>query len=197
MAKASKTIKGAKAVLSLRDGVPDGISEGDVCIIMSPTARQDYVAAQSIASSNPVVVVNGLAKVRPENTRTSTSQHILLDLTQLYFFAWSFGVPIGPKKCTRTGDHGLFLEAPDLQLTAGGVSRTQLPEGLDDDRSGNERMPIDLFGFTNSLWQHEYTRPARSWETSTESGGRSRHSSQAKMRLRYCQIRTDKSIFCA
>jgi hypothetical protein len=99
-------------VLSLRDGVPDGISEGDVCIIMSPTARQDYVAAQSIASSNPVVVVNGLAKVRPENTRISASQHI--HLTQLYFHARCCGAPIGPKKCTQSGDHGLFLEAPDL-----------------------------------------------------------------------------------
>ena len=64
MTKASKIIKGAKAVSSLRDGIPEGISEGDICIVMTPSVGQDYVAARSIASSNPVVIINGLAKVR-------------------------------------------------------------------------------------------------------------------------------------
>jgi hypothetical protein len=63
IAKATKAIKGAQGVQSLRDGVPEGIAEGDVCIVMSPSVRQDYLLARSIATTNPVVVVNGLAKV--------------------------------------------------------------------------------------------------------------------------------------
>jgi hypothetical protein len=64
VAKATKTIKGAQTVQSLRDGIPEGLGEGDVCIVMAPSVRQDYLLARSIATTNPVVVVNGLAKVR-------------------------------------------------------------------------------------------------------------------------------------
>ena len=42
------------------------IGEGDVCVLVSPSVRQDYQAAQKIASdgvAGAVVIVNGLAKV--------------------------------------------------------------------------------------------------------------------------------------
>ena len=64
MAKATQTIRGAQRVASLRDGIPDGIAERDICIVMAPSVRQDYVMARSIATNNPVVIVNGLAKVK-------------------------------------------------------------------------------------------------------------------------------------
>ena len=63
MAKATKIIKGAQAVKSLRDLNEEEFGAGDICIVMAPSVRQDYLAAQSIAASNSVVVVNGLAKV--------------------------------------------------------------------------------------------------------------------------------------
>ena len=55
------------AIESLRNGIPDGISKSDVCILITPSARSDYKAAQFLAESNAakaVVVINGLAKVR-------------------------------------------------------------------------------------------------------------------------------------
>lgn len=64
MDKATKTIKGAHAIVSLRDGIPEGIGKGDVCIVMAPSVRQDYIMARNLATSNPVVLVNGVAKVR-------------------------------------------------------------------------------------------------------------------------------------
>jgi len=63
MTKASKTIKGAKGVSSLRQGIPAAIADGDICIVMTPSVGQDYNAARSIASTNPVIIVNGFAKV--------------------------------------------------------------------------------------------------------------------------------------
>jgi hypothetical protein len=50
----------------LKNGIPEDIGEGDVCVIVSPSVRQDYLAAQKIASdgvAGAVVLVNGLAKV--------------------------------------------------------------------------------------------------------------------------------------
>lgn len=63
MDKAMKTIKGAQAIVSLRDGIPEGIGKGDVCIVMAPSVRQDYIMARDLATRNPVVLVNGVAKV--------------------------------------------------------------------------------------------------------------------------------------
>ncbi len=63
MAKATKTIQGAHAVTSLGDDILERVGEGDICIVMAPSVRQDYVMARSIAARNPVIIVNGLAKV--------------------------------------------------------------------------------------------------------------------------------------
>ena len=65
--KASRVIKGAASVSSLRDGIPEDIEEGDVVLLVQPSVRQDYLAAQKIASdgiAGGVVLVNALAKVR-------------------------------------------------------------------------------------------------------------------------------------
>ena len=67
LAKAQKIVKGASSVSSLRDGVPDELEPESVYVLVSPSVRQDYLAAQQIASSGiakAVVMVNGLAKVR-------------------------------------------------------------------------------------------------------------------------------------
>jgi hypothetical protein len=78
-------MKGTGAeVESLRSGMPDGISKGDVCILVAPNGRTDYKVAQSLAESKTakaVVIVNGLAKVsrtislRYHRLSTSCSNH--------------------------------------------------------------------------------------------------------------------------
>ena len=64
MDKAKKTIQGAQSIASLRDGIPEGIGKGDICIVMAPSVRQDYTMARDLATRNPVVLVNAVAKVR-------------------------------------------------------------------------------------------------------------------------------------
>lgn len=60
--KAKSTVGGGN-VYSLRDGLPP-IEPNNVCILLSPSGRNDYQAAQSLASAGtPVVIVNGFAKV--------------------------------------------------------------------------------------------------------------------------------------
>jgi hypothetical protein len=66
--KAKKTVKGA-TIHSLRDGIPKEIKQGDVCVLVSPSVRQDYLIAQQIASNGvALVLVNGLAKASTGRT---------------------------------------------------------------------------------------------------------------------------------
>lgn len=59
--KAQSTTGGT--VCSLRDGIPP-VDANSVCVLLSPSARNDYEAAKSLASDGtPVVIVNGFAKV--------------------------------------------------------------------------------------------------------------------------------------
>jgi hypothetical protein len=65
MAKAKQVAKSATSIHSLRDGIPEEIQAGDVCVLVSPSSRQDYQAAQQIASSGvakAIVIVNCFAK---------------------------------------------------------------------------------------------------------------------------------------
>jgi hypothetical protein len=63
ISKAAKVVK--TSIASLRDGTPEGIGAGDVCVVVSPSSRQDYMAARKIAADGgAVVIVNALAKVR-------------------------------------------------------------------------------------------------------------------------------------
>jgi hypothetical protein len=60
--KARSAFKGG-TVHSLKDGLP-AVGRGDVCVLASPSARKDYDAARSLASSGTaIVIVNGFAKV--------------------------------------------------------------------------------------------------------------------------------------
>ncbi len=66
---ASKKIKGAK-VSSLKKGVPDDMTPKDICIMITPSTRNDYQTALNIANSNnaeAVVIVNAFAKVKKQN----------------------------------------------------------------------------------------------------------------------------------
>ena len=70
-AKADQLAKSTSGltVLSMRDGIPDivGGEEEVVCILVSPSSRQDYMMARQLASSgqvNGVVLINGVTKVR-------------------------------------------------------------------------------------------------------------------------------------
>lgn len=59
--KAQSTV--GDGVYSLRDGLPP-VEANNVCVLLSPSSRNDYQAAQSLASAGtPVVIVNGFAKV--------------------------------------------------------------------------------------------------------------------------------------
>jgi len=61
--KAKSTAGGT--VYSLRDGLPP-VEANNVCVLLSPSGRNDYQAAQSLASAGtPVVIINGFAKVLP------------------------------------------------------------------------------------------------------------------------------------
>lgn len=68
MSKAKKALGAAGcSVTSMRDGLPAGVGPDDICIVVSPSSRQDYVIARDIASNGSVagvVLVNGFAKVR-------------------------------------------------------------------------------------------------------------------------------------
>ena len=64
----SKAFKmaGAAGVVSVKDGIPDEVGPGSICVFVSPTSRSDYQLAKQLASSgrtDAVVVVNGLTKV--------------------------------------------------------------------------------------------------------------------------------------
>jgi hypothetical protein len=66
--KAKSKFKGN--IDSLRDGIPTSLTSEEVCILISPSSRQDYQAAQQIASdglAKAVVIVNGFAKVGRTN----------------------------------------------------------------------------------------------------------------------------------
>lgn len=59
----AKKVKGA-TVCSLKDGLPE-LSPDDVCVFLTPSSRNDYEAAKSLAGSRAakaIVVVNGFAK---------------------------------------------------------------------------------------------------------------------------------------
>lgn len=74
--KARRSMKGAKYVGSLKDGVPGSFQKGDVVVMISPCISQDYQAAAQLAQdgvSGGVVLINGLAKVRFSTTAATTT----------------------------------------------------------------------------------------------------------------------------
>lgn len=83
--KAQAATKSAGATVeSLRNGIPDGIAKGDVCILISPTNRQDYKIAQSLAETNAakaIVIVNGLAKDQESIPGKATMAYFFKPLT--------------------------------------------------------------------------------------------------------------------
>jgi hypothetical protein len=63
--KAFKIVKGAASVTSLKDGIPSDMTAGDICVLVSPSNRNDYQIAADIVSetaAKAVVLINGLAK---------------------------------------------------------------------------------------------------------------------------------------
>jgi hypothetical protein len=66
--KTESKLKNNANLISLKDGMPsdDMLSKKDVCIVMTPSGRNDFLIAQKLASSgavSAVVVVNAFAKV--------------------------------------------------------------------------------------------------------------------------------------
>ena len=103
MAKAKKVAKSATSIHTLRDGIPDEIQKGDVCVLVSPSSRQDYQAAQQIASSGvakAIVIVNCVAKASGEKC---LGRRRIGDLVGCILILLSFIVCFqnisGPKEC--------------------------------------------------------------------------------------------------
>ena len=62
----SKAKRSGSTLHSLKEGLP-AVGKGDVCILVTPSTKSDYVAAQTIAAGGLVAAVilqNGFAKVR-------------------------------------------------------------------------------------------------------------------------------------
>jgi hypothetical protein len=81
--KSAKKSVGSAQLFSLRDGLPEVVT-GDVCILLSPSSRSDYQAAQSIASAGiakAVVVLNGFAKDDRSIPAGATMAYFLKPLT--------------------------------------------------------------------------------------------------------------------
>ncbi|KAL3913543.1 MAG: hypothetical protein SGILL_006443 [Bacillariaceae sp.] len=90
VAKAQGAAKGTAATVdTLRNGIPQGLAKGDICILISPTGRPDYNLAQTIITNNSdtttqknaVVIVNGLAKDPESVPGTATMAYFLKPLT--------------------------------------------------------------------------------------------------------------------
>lgn len=76
---ATKKIKGAK-VLSLKNGVPDEITSKDICIMLTPSTRNDYQTAFNLAKSGEaaaVVIFNAFAKVNTDSCIGNCEQFFL------------------------------------------------------------------------------------------------------------------------
>ena len=134
VAKAQSALKSTGAnVVTLRNGIPDGISKGDVCILISPTGRQDYNMAQSLAESNAakaVVIVNGLAKDQESVPGAATMAYFLKPLTynsmvsgflvRSYPGAWTVFDAVTKKSLGSFSDAEILFgdsNAPDLRAS--------------------------------------------------------------------------------
>lgn len=81
--KTAKKSVGSAQLFSLRDGLPQ-VTTGDVCILLSPSSRNDYESAQRIASdgiAKAVVIVNGFAKDERSIPAKATMAYFLKPLT--------------------------------------------------------------------------------------------------------------------
>ena len=81
LSKAQKI--GGVTLYSLKDGVPNCSSQ-DVCIFVTPSTRNDYKIANSLAESNQakaVVIVNGFAKDQKSISGSATMAYFLKPLT--------------------------------------------------------------------------------------------------------------------
>lgn len=74
---------GGVTLYSLKDGVPNSTSQ-DVCIFVTPSTRNDYKIANSLAESKKtkaVVIVNGFAKDQKSISGSATMAYFLKPLT--------------------------------------------------------------------------------------------------------------------
>ena len=79
----AKKSAGSAQLFSLRDGLPQ-VTIGDVCILLSPSSRNDYETSQKIASdgiAKAVVIVNGFAKDERSIPAKATMAYYLKPLT--------------------------------------------------------------------------------------------------------------------
>jgi len=79
--KASRLVKGV-SIVPLKDGLSETIGKGDFCIVVSPSSRQDYLAANKLASGGfSVVIVNGFIKDQKSINAAATMAYFLKPLT--------------------------------------------------------------------------------------------------------------------
>lgn len=130
---------------TLRNGIPDGLAQGDICILLAPTGRQDYKMAQALAESKTakaVVIINGLAKDLESVPGRATMAYFLKPLTynsmvsgfliRCYPEAWTVVDAVTKKSLGTFSDAEiLFRESntPDLR------SSGRLVQKATDDRA--------------------------------------------------------------
>jgi len=80
---AARKSAGSATIHSLRDGLPK-LGKDDVCVLVTPSSRNDYDAAKVIASSGDaaaVVILNGFAKDQKSVPASATMGYYLKPLT--------------------------------------------------------------------------------------------------------------------
>jgi len=80
ISKAKSILKG-KTIYALAEGMPD-LNQDDVCILVSPSSRNDYAIANKLASQGTTtVIVNGFAKDRKSISEKATMAYFQKPLT--------------------------------------------------------------------------------------------------------------------
>lgn len=83
ISRAKAKVKGGAILHSLKDGVPT-VGAMDICVLVAPSSRGDYEAAQRIASAGnaaAVVILNGFAKDTKSVPGKATMAFFLKPLT--------------------------------------------------------------------------------------------------------------------
>lgn len=85
VSKAEAAAMGSGATIdTLRNGIPDGLTKSDICVVLAPTGDSDYRMVEFLAESNrvkAVVIINCLAKNRESVSGRATMAYFLKPLT--------------------------------------------------------------------------------------------------------------------
>lgn len=122
-AAAKAKICGA-SVHSLKDGLPE-VGTGDVCLLVIPSVKSDYDAAQKIAAAgevSAVIVQNGFAKVI-----LRSAFHFCLIFPYCLIYIFFFFYRQNPKSIPATATMAYFLKPLTYNSQVAGFLLRQYP----------------------------------------------------------------------